>query len=173
MDMDTKQNDVIMVDNNNNNNNNNNNHKLPENELIEIPYAINDLLEVLYDDKWIVAEVIHKENNCIVVSLDRWPKKYDQKIPFKQHKERLRALGSGLPKTQDDKDIEEEMNYFLSELESLHYKLHKIDADGNCLYRCFAKQIYGDSNKHLKVRKECCKNPPPLNNNNNNSNVND
>mmetsp|Transcript_7754 Transcript_7754/g.11720 ORF Transcript_7754/g.11720 Transcript_7754/m.11720 type:complete len:568 (-) Transcript_7754:248-1951(-) len=29
--------------------------------------------------------------------------------------------------------------------------------DGNCLFRCFARQFYGDTRKHPKVRKLCCK----------------
>ena len=49
------------------------------------------------------------------------------------------------------------MNNFLKEVEQLNWKLIVVDADGNCLYRCFGIEIYGDTARHMKVRNECCK----------------
>ena len=48
------------------------------------------------------------------------------------------------------------MAAFLDEVEALSWKLEEVDADGNCLYRCFALQIFGDTAKHLEVRAACC-----------------
>ena len=129
------------------------------NEKIDNPYGIGDWLEVqdTQTHQWITATVIDKENNWIVVHFDGWPSKYDQKIHAVKHKKRLRALGSGLQETQEEKDIKEEMNNFLKEIEQLNWKLVEVDADGNCLYRCFATQIYNDTHKHMLVRNDCCK----------------
>ena len=49
------------------------------------------------------------------------------------------------------------MASFLAEVQQMNWKLVVVDADGNCLYRCFATQIYGDTNKQSFVRAECCK----------------
>jgi len=48
------------------------------------------------------------------------------------------------------------MESFVKQVENLSWNLVIIDADGNCLYRCFALEIYGDANKHVKTRQECC-----------------
>lgn len=35
------------------------------------------------------------------------------------------------------------------------FVVHKQDADGNCLFRSFAHQIWGSCNEHLTLREEC------------------
>merc|ERR1719361_3071656 len=128
------------------------------NEVIANGYGIGDWLEVQDTQtmQWITATVIDKENNWIVVHFDGWPSKYDQKIHAVKHATRLRELGGGLAETQEEKDIKEEMDAFLAEVQQMNWKLVVVDADGNCLYRCFATQIYGDTNKQSFVRHECC-----------------
>jgi len=129
------------------------------NEAIKNVYGIGDWLEVQDTQtlQWITATVIDKENNWIVVHFDGWPSKYDQKIHAVKHKKRLRGLGAGLAETQEEKDIKEEMESFLKEVQELNWRLVEVDADGNCLYRCFGTEIYGDTGQHIKVRAECCK----------------
>merc|ERR1712176_1208356 len=129
------------------------------NEVIANKYGIGDWLEVQDTQtmQWVTATVIDKENNWIVVHFDGWPSKYDQKIHAVKHKKRLRELGGGLAETQEEKDIKEEMDAFLKEVQAMNWKLVVVDADGNCLYRCFATEIYGDTNKQSFVREECCK----------------
>jgi len=129
-----------------------------QNEVISNKYGIGDWLEVQDTQtmQWITATVIDKENNWIVVHFDGWPSKYDQKIHSVKHEKRLRELGGGLAETQEEKDIKEEMASFLAEVQQMNWKLVVVDADGNCLYRCFATQIYGDTNKQSFVRHECC-----------------
>ena len=39
---------------------------------------------------------------------------------------------------------------YFSDLQTLSQRIH---ADGNCLYRCFAKFIYGKQSTHMSVRK--------------------
>ena len=41
-------------------------------------------------------------------------------------------------------------------LEALGLKLHEVDADGNCLYRAVAHQIFGDAELHTAVRAAVC-----------------
>merc|ERR1719412_3112078 len=42
-------------------------------------------------------------------------------------------------------------------LKEVKQELVQMEEDGNCLYRAFAYQIYGNANTHhQKVRKECC-----------------
>lgn len=36
-------------------------------------------------------------------------------------------------------------------------RIDAIQPDGNCLFRSFAAQIYGDEDRHLELRSECCK----------------
>jgi len=129
-----------------------------QNERIANKYGIGDWLEVQDTQTlhWITATVIDRENNWIVVHFDGWPSKYDQKIHVVKHGKRLRDLGSGLQETQEEKDIKEEMASFLEEVKEKGLNLEVVDADGNCLYRCFATQIYGDTNLQSKVRAECC-----------------
>eukprot|EP01083_Nonionella_stella_P170491 580294_1 len=107
-------------------------------------------------DLWVNATVIDKENNWICVHFDGWPSKYDQKIHVMKHARRLRALGADLGETQEERDIRQEMESFLVEVEQLNWKLQTVDADGNCLYRCFAINIYADTDKHMLVRRDCC-----------------
>merc|ERR1719229_1116822 len=127
-------------------------------ERISNKYGIGDWLEVQdsQSGQWITATVIDRENNWIVVHFDGWPLKYDQKIHAVKHGARLRDLGSGLQETQEEKDIKEEMQSFLKEVETMGWSLEVVDADGNCLYRCFAAQIYGDTNQQSDVRAQCC-----------------
>ena len=35
-------------------------------------------------------------------------------------------------------------------------KVHHVDPDGDCLFRAFASQFYGDEEKHHEVRDSCC-----------------
>jgi len=130
-----------------------------ENEEITNQYCIGDWLQVqdTQTSQWITATVTDKENNWIVVHFDGWPTKYDQKIHSVQHQSRLQELGADLPETQEEKDIKEEMANFLAEVDKSHRKLVVVDADGNCLYRCFAMEIFGDTTKHMAVRDGCCK----------------
>eukprot|EP01083_Nonionella_stella_P231104 816318_1 len=128
------------------------------NEEISNQYGIGEWLEVQDTQtlQWITATVIDKENNWICVHFDGWPSKYDQKIHVMKHARRLRALGADLGETQEERDIRQEMESFLVEVEQLNWKLQTVDADGNCLYRCFAINIYADTDKHMLVRRDCC-----------------
>lgn len=36
------------------------------------------------------------------------------------------------------------------------WTLEQQSGDGNCLYRCLARQYYGDANRHPDVRREIC-----------------
>ena len=125
-------------------------------EIIDNKHTIGDWLEVLdvSTQQWITATVTDKENNWIVVHFDGWPNKYDQKIHVGRHKDRLRALGSGLAPDQVELEIQAEMEAFVKGVKDLGWDLVEIDADGNCLYRCFATEIYGNTDEHLKVRAE-------------------
>ena len=46
------------------------------------------------------------------------------------------------------------MEAFVRSVKDLGWDFVEIDEDGNCLYRCFATEIYGNANEHLKVRAE-------------------
>eukprot|EP01084_Bolivina_argentea_P244400 409418_1 len=127
------------------------------NETINNTHMIGEWLEVYMGTQWMTATVIDKENNWIVVHFDKLDSKFDQKLHVIKHSKILRDLGDGLQETQEEKDIREEMENFLHEINKLSCKLIEVDADGNCLYRCFAINIYNDTMKHMLVRNECCK----------------
>jgi hypothetical protein len=51
-----------------------------------------------------------------------------------------------LPPLQDE---------FLAVLSSSGLRVHPMSKDGNCLFRSFSHQIFGDASRHEEVRANC------------------
>ncbi|ETO21090.1 hypothetical protein RFI_16114, partial [Reticulomyxa filosa] len=128
-----------------------------ENEVIDNKYVIGDWLEVqdVRSEQWFPGTVIDKENNWIVVHYDGFSSKYDQSLHVVKMKQWLRGLGEGLEPDEIELEIKEEMQNFIQGLKDWKWELLTIEADGNCLYRSFAQEVYGDQKEHMKVRAEC------------------
>jgi OTU domain-containing protein 3 len=61
---------------------------------------------------------------------------------------RRRGPGSG-PDKQADALLHEV-------LERAGFRVHNVESDGNCLFRAFASQVYGDEEMHFEFRNNCC-----------------
>eukprot|EP01084_Bolivina_argentea_P081818 148137_1 len=68
----------------------------------------------------------------------------------------LNAGGYGMKDEEFETQIKEEFNDAIQQIENLNWKVNEIDCDGNCLYKCFAYEMYGNISKHMFVRNECC-----------------
>lgn len=53
-----------------------------------------------------------------------------------------------------DAKIKKEKETIKQELQRLKFKVKNIQADGNCLYRCFSFITYKTENKHMQIRKK-------------------
>lgn len=57
--------------------------------------------------------------------------------------------------SDDQRDDAQELE-MRNKLNTAGLRVHHVDPDGNCLFRAFASQLYGDEEKHDDVREACC-----------------
>lgn len=106
---------------------------------------------------WEPAVVVSVEDNYITVHYERWSSRWDVTLHVVRDKYRIRELGGAIPESQFEKTKREELAMAKEMLKERGSTLVDMEEDGNCLYRAWAYQIYGDAEKyHMKVRKECC-----------------
>jgi len=126
-------------------------------EEIVNTYQNNQWLEVKNDDKWEAAHVIEIRGNFLTVQCERWNSRVTQTLHCVKDAERIRDLGGAIPESEVEKLKREELAMAKEKLQNVGNKLVEMKEDGNCLYRAWAFQIYGDADKyHDKVRQECC-----------------
>jgi len=126
-------------------------------EAIVNPYQNNQWLEVKVDQNWEPAHVVEVRGNYITVHCERWSSKWTETFHCVHDKSRIRDLGGAIPESQVEKLKREELAMAKEKLQNVGNKLVEMKEDGNCLYRAWAYQIYGDAEKyHDQVRKECC-----------------
>jgi len=130
----------------------------PKSEKIVHNYTKDCWIEVKdVANDWEPATVTKVEGNYIHVHYERWSSKWDEKLHVVRHKHRIRSLGMALPENEQEKLKREELALAKQKLKDIGTELIEMEEDGNCLYRAWAHQIYGDANKfHNQVRKECC-----------------
>jgi len=117
----------------------------------------NQWLEVKIRNKWEPAHVIEVRGNLLTVQCERWNSKWTETLHCVRDAERIRDLGGAIPESQVEKLKREELALAKEKLQSIGNVLVEMEEDGNCLYRAWAYQIYGDAEKyHIQVRKECC-----------------
>jgi len=113
--------------------------------------------------KWLPAEVLKVEKHdksgggfALYVTYMNWGSKWDEWIDTLKDARRLRSLGEALPETKEERDKKEKEMEFRQALNS-RYGVTIVEAakDGNCLFRSFAHQIYGDMEMHPLVRNLC------------------
>lgn len=121
-------------------------------------HAIDDVIEVR--DKagiWHVATVIKKKASLIRVNFMEMPSSvWDETLDVRAHKDRIRALGSGLEESAIEEKNRVEMERFVGQIKANHWEMREVDPDGNCLFRAIADQIYDDVKRHREVRDDCC-----------------
>jgi len=112
--------------------------------------------------KWLPAEVLKVKKrkgggHMLFVSYENWDSSWDEWIDTIKAKGRVRPLGITLKESEKEREIRELHEAFRKDLkERYDFEIQDIKGDGNCQFRCFAHQIYGDDEKHLTVRKMCC-----------------
>ena len=129
-----------------------------DNKIVNNPYVLSHTLEVLVDNdgQQLPAKIVDIENNWIVVQfLDKSSSNNQELHIFKDH-HRFRKLSSNLKKTQEEIDAEEEMFGMIREVKIKNLDLVRVTADGNCLYRCFAIEVYNETDMYTRVTRECC-----------------
>jgi len=92
----------------------------------------------------------------VKVHYDGFAKKWDEWLHLDLQKSRLRPLGSNDPKSREQKLKEEEEAAFRASMKARGLEIVDMEKDGNCLFRCFAHQIWGDPERHPEVRAMCC-----------------
>mmetsp|Transcript_13987 Transcript_13987/g.19412 ORF Transcript_13987/g.19412 Transcript_13987/m.19412 type:complete len:545 (-) Transcript_13987:156-1790(-) len=112
--------------------------------------------------KWLPAEVLKLEKNSvnsgyrIFVHYVHWGSKWDEWIDTIKNRHRVRPLGAELKESSEEREMKLKEEAFRKDLRD-NFGLQVVDAekDGNCMFRCFAHQIYGDMKKHTEVRQQC------------------
>jgi len=126
-------------------------------EAIVNTYQNNQWLEVKIRQTWEPAHVVEVRGNYITVQCERLTSKVTVTLHCVRDKERIRDLGGAIPESEVEKLKREELVMAKEKLKSVGNVLVEMEEDGNCLYRAWAFQIYGDAEKyHMLVRKECC-----------------
>ena len=122
--------------------------------------------------KWRKAEVVLSNVLCtsIRVHYHGWSRQYDEDINLlRDCHTRIRKFGSesdpppGIRANNKGEEQAEGWNAkvhaFSLQLANNHrgeMKVHKVEGDGNCMFRAVAHQIWGDPERHVLLRQLCC-----------------
>ena len=75
---------------------------------------------------------------------------------------KIRALGAALIDSEQERMTKKaEMEFREGLLTNFAFEVVDMKADGNCLFRTFAHQIYGDQEKSVVFRRPIALRPPP------------
>uniref|UniRef100_A0A7S0CZY4 Deubiquitinating enzyme A n=1 Tax=Amorphochlora amoebiformis TaxID=1561963 RepID=A0A7S0CZY4_9EUKA len=117
---------------------------------------VGQIVEVLDTvGKWEPAAVKRIRGQKIFVHYVNWSSKWDEWLSVEKHAYKLRALGAAIVETKEERDIKAAEQRFRVEMLKNGLEVVDMTADGNCLFRTFAHQIYGDQEKHMDVRRKC------------------
>lgn len=85
-----------------------------------------------------------------------WHVKWDEWLDVVSANSRIRKLGEALTATPEEIARKQSDDLFReSLLRDQHFTVVDMKADGNCLFRSFGHQIYGNAELHPRVRQEC------------------
>ncbi len=93
-------------------------------------------------------------SQSLLVHYEGWSSRWDEWISFSSS--RLRPLGSTLRDSREERQRKRHERLFRVLLASLPFELETESKDGNCLFRAFAHQLWGDSSLHGRARAQCC-----------------
>ena len=104
-----------------------------------------------------VTRVVERGRDTIIhVHYVNYSKRYDEKLSVRDDAARIRTLGITIPKSREEIEKEAEENKFRKRLKQrFGLEVVEMKADGNCLFRSFAHQCYGDFEKHRELRQKC------------------
>jgi hypothetical protein len=113
---------------------------------------------------WCMAQIINKDSFGglrLQIHYERWTSKFDEWICL--NTSAFRAISISECDTQpesyrtEENAIQDEADlYFKKKLNEKEMDFVAVSKDGNCLYRSFAHQIYGDFSRHEEIRGLCC-----------------
>ena len=124
---------------------------------VACPYWAGQFVEVQDTaQKWLPAEILDVSltQQMVFIHYEGWHEKWDEWLPFSSA--RIRPLGSTLQDSAEERERKAQEAAFRSLLSSLPYKLVEEEKDGACLFRCVARQLWGDAGLHRRARAECC-----------------
>lgn len=108
--------------------------------------------------KFLPAEVLQvsEDGRRIYVHYSNWSAKWDEWLDVVGQAARIRALGSALEESEEEKARKAAEQSFRQRLQrETGFVVVDCDADGNCLFRAVAHQIYGSVDRHAEVRAAC------------------
>lgn len=107
--------------------------------------------------KWRGCEVLEVSGRNIYVHYEGWSHRFDEWIDVVKEPDRVRALGSmTVGETEAEREVKDQESAFRVAMSSAGLPLTDMDADGNCLFRSVAHQIYGDPGRYDSVRQAVC-----------------
>lgn len=92
----------------------------------------------------------------LYIHFEGWSDRWNEWLDTHTDSSRIRALGSALVDTVEEKQRKAAEAAFRARLADKHgFTIFECDRDGNCLFRAFAHQIYGTAERHAEVRAKC------------------
>jgi len=110
--------------------------------------------------KFLPAEVLSVSSDGgstrIRVHFEGWSSRWDEELDVEAQAHRIRALGSALEESEQERLKKEEEAALRADLLAKHgLRIVDCDADGNCLFRALAHQVWGDVSRHAELRAAC------------------
>jgi len=115
-------------------------------------------------DKWCLARLrnVTKLKNggyILFVTYEDYGPEWDERLNTNNRADlsRIRKVGAALKETNEEKTKRIAEEKFRKHMQDKHgYKIVDIEKDGNCMFRSFGHQIFGDMKRHEEVRKLVC-----------------
>ena len=105
---------------------------------------------------WEPASIIRISGQSIYVHYVNWSSKWDEWLNVDADKYKLRLLGAALVESEQERLTKQaEQDFRKGIQDKFGYEVVNMTADGNCLFRGFAHQIYFDQDRHMEVREMC------------------
>lgn len=106
-------------------------------------------------EKWRKGKILATTQYYVRIHYTGWEPRWDEWLHVIQQGNRLapykemteRALRARIARDKNFKKLMEERH---------ELTVMNMQPDGSCLFRTVAHQVYGNANKHKKVRQECC-----------------
>lgn len=104
--------------------------------------------------EWNTATIVEIKNNHIRVSYAELPGVRDDYLHIKNDQSRIR---NSFQEDTINPEVEADLKKFTACLKKQqNMTIKPMEADGNCLYRAVAYQLFGDPDKYQQVREETC-----------------
>jgi len=131
-------------------------------------FMINNRLDILDErDTWLEARVIEMTNDRIKIHYRGYASKFDEWLP--KNSKRIAEVGlhskayggakyrkdSGKNEHREKLKAARDEKNFTAKLQQKGLMIKEIGGDGNCLFRAFADQLYGNQDWHDFIRKIC------------------